>query len=187
MTCCAQLSTSGYATAIHQRFDPFGPNVANQVLALYPAGSYTNPEYALIAVDSDFRMTCEVRTLARAPPGSNRKPVWRYFYTHAFENDARLNAFRAFHTAELYFVFGNLGNVIGSSYTATAAEQTMSQDVMGYWTRFAVTGDPNRGVRVFWPTYDPNTNSMLQLDDNFAVMNGYHNAQCDYLVTLPQP
>ena len=132
-------------------------------------------------------MTCEARTLARALPGSNRKPVWRYLFTHAFENDPTLNASEAFHTAELYFVFGNFNQVFGRGYGPTQAELTLSQDVMGYWTRFAATGDPNGGGALVWPTYDPNTDGMLQIDDNFAAMNGYHNAQCDFLVTLPQP
>jgi len=181
------LTAAGYSTAIHQRFDPFGATVANQVLTLYPASAYTSPAYALIAVDSDFRMTCEARTLARALPGSNRKPVWRYLFTHAFENDPTLNASKAFHTAELYFVFGNFNQVFGRGYGPIQAELTLSQDVMGYWTRFAATGDPNGGGALVWPTYDPNTDGMLQIDDNFATMNGYHNAQCDFLVTLPQP
>jgi para-nitrobenzyl esterase len=82
------LDATGYAAAIHARFDPIGPTVANQVLTLYPAAAYDTPEYALIAVDSDYNMTCEVRNVARATAGANRKAVWRYFYTHRFENDA---------------------------------------------------------------------------------------------------
>ena len=49
------------------------------MLTLYPAAAYDTPEYALIAVDSDFQMTCEVRNVARAAAGASRKPVWRTF------------------------------------------------------------------------------------------------------------
>jgi para-nitrobenzyl esterase len=188
----APLDATGYATAIHNSFDPFGAGVANQVLTLYPAAAYDTPEYALIAVDSDFQMTCEVRTVARVAAGANRKPVWRYFYTHRFENDASLNAMRAFHTAELYFVFGNFSQISpafanANNYQPTPAEVTFTSDMMGYWTRFAATGNPNGAGAVPWPPYDPNTDAMLQLDDTFMPINGYHNPQCDYLVTLPQP
>lgn len=187
----AQLDATAYATAIHQRFDQFGTSVANQVLALYPASAYASPAYALIAVDTDFNFTCEVRTVARAAAAPNRKPVWRYFYTHAFENDPNLAPLGAFHTAELFFLFGNFNDGQqpggGVVYTPTPAELTFSQALMSYWMRFAATGNPN-GARGFaWPPYDPTTDSMLQLDDTFVPFNGYHNAQCDYLVTLPQP
>jgi len=72
-------------------------------------------------------------------------------------------------------------------YTPTPAELTFSQALMSYWTRFAATGNPNGAGGFAWPPYDPTTDSMLQLDDMFVQINGYHNPQCDYLVTLPQP
>jgi len=187
----AQLDDTAYATAIHQRFDQFGAGVANQVLSLYPAAAYTSPSYALIAVDSDFNMACEVRTVARATAGSNRSPVWRYFYTHAFENDPSLLPYGAFHTAELFFLFGNFndGQQAGGGivYTPSSADLAFSGAMMGYWTRFAATGNPNGAGAVQWPAYDPTTDSMFELDDTSASINGYHNSQCDYLVTLPQP
>jgi para-nitrobenzyl esterase len=186
------LTESQYEAALHSRFDSIGPTVAAQVLALYPAADYDTPEYALIAVDSDYNVTCEVRNAARAAAGANGKPIWRYFYTHRFENNAALNAQRAFHGSELYFVFDNLSVIDAryatvTDYVPTAAEITFAGDMMGYWTRFAATGNPNGMGAVAWPTYDPATDSMLQLDDTPVEINGYHNPQCDYLSTLPQP
>jgi para-nitrobenzyl esterase len=185
------MDATAYATAIHQRFDPFGAGVANQVLSLYPAAAYSTPGYALIAVDSDFNMNCEVRNVARVAPGANRPPVWRYFYTHAFENNAFLLPYGAFHTSELFFLFGNFNDGQqpggGVVYTPSQADLTFSQSLMGYWTRFAATGNPNGAGAVAWPPYDPLTDSMLQLDDTFAPINGYDDPQCDYLSTLPQP
>jgi para-nitrobenzyl esterase len=188
----APLDAAGYATAVHQRFDPLGAGVANQVLALYPAASYATPAYALIAVDGDYQLTCELRTAARAAiTAANHKPVWRYLYTHTFENDPNLAVFGAFHTAELFFLFGNFNDGLqpggGVVYNPSQADLTFSQALMGYWTRFAATGNPNGAGAVAWPEYDPNTDSMLELDDTFAPINGYHNPQCDYLTTLTQP
>jgi len=186
------LDATEYATAVHSRFDPFGAGVANQVLTLYPAAAYDTPEYALIAVDSDFQMTCEVRNVARIAAGANHKAVWRYFYTHRFENNASLNASRAFHTAELYFVFGNFSRISPAfanavNYQPTSAEVTFTSDMMGYWTRFAATGDPNGSGATQWLRYDATIDTMLKLDDMQMVIDGYHNPQCDYLSTLPQP
>lgn len=187
----AHMDAAAYAAAIHQRFDPFGAGVASQVLSLYPAAAYSSPAYALIAVDTDFNMTCEVRSGARAAAtAANHKPVWRYLYTKTFENDPNEVVYGAFHTAELFFLFGNFNDGQqpggGLVYTPSHADLTFSQSLMGYWTRFAATGDPNGGA-VAWPPYNPSTDSMLQLDDTFVAINGYDNPQCDYLTTLPQP
>ena len=188
----AQMDATAYATAIHQRFDPLGANVANNVLALYPASAYATPAYALIVVDTDFTYTCGARTVAReAATVANHKPVWRYFYTHAFANDPTELPYGAFHTAELFFLFGNFNDGQqpggGLVYTPSTADLTFSQAMMGYWSRFAATGNPNGAGAVAWPQYEPTTDSMLQLDETFVAINGYHNPQFDYLVTLPQP
>jgi len=182
------LDLPGYTAAIHQRFDPVGTGVADQVLSLYPAASYDSPFWALVAVDSDYQITCETRGTALAAAGANRKPVWRYIYTHRYENDFSLNGLRACHTCDLYFLFGNF-NPVGPipNYQPTPAELTFSHGLMGYWTRFAATGDPNGAGAVAWPHYDANTESMLQLDDTFVPINGYHVPQCTYLETLTQP
>jgi para-nitrobenzyl esterase len=182
----SQIDVTGYAAAIHQRFDPFGAGVANHVLSLYPAAAYSSPEYALIGVDTDYNMTCETRNIARAAAGPNRKPVWRYFYTHSMENDASLNAMRAYHSQEVTFVFGNFSG-LNVPYTPTTAELTLSNDMMGYWSRFAANGDPNGAGAVAWPQYDSSNDSMLEIDDSQVAINGYNNTQCDYLSTLPQP
>jgi para-nitrobenzyl esterase len=182
------IDLAAYTAAIHQRFDSVGAGVADQVLALYPAASYNSPFWALVAVDSDYQITCEAQGTARATAGTTRKPVWRYIYTHRYENDFSLNGLRACHTCDLYFLFGNF-NPVGPipNYMPTPAELTFSQSMMGYWTRFAATGDPNGGGAVAWPQYDASTEGILQLDDTFAPVNGYHVPQCTYLETLTQP
>jgi len=182
------IDLAGYAAAIHERFDPVGAGVADQVLSLYPAASYDSPYWALVAADSDYQITCETRGTARATTGANRKPVYRYIYTHRFENDISLAGLRAGHTGDLYFIFGNF-NPVGPipNYMPTPAEMTFSQALMGYWTRFAATGNPNGAGAVAWPQYDRNTEGMLQLDDIFVPVNGFHTPQCTYLETLTQP
>ena len=179
------LDEPGYETQVHAEYDPLGAGVANQILSLYPASSYDAPIYALIAVDSDSLLTCPTRETARAATGAGRPAVWRYLYVHRYENDATLNLYRAFHTAELFFVFGNIHPPSPDGYTPTAAEVTFAGQVMGYWTRFAATGNPNGAGAVQWPAYDATTDAMVQLDDTSMTINGYHNPQCDYLATLP--
>ena len=182
------MDVEGYRTAIRAEFDPFGPGTGNRVLELYPASAYDSPKYALIAVHSDFYVTDEVRTLARAAALGHDQPVWRYLFTHRFANDPDLNALRAFHMAELFFVFGNLENILGTQYTPTQAEIDLSTRMMRYWTQFAAYGNPNGLGPVEWRRYPGESETILQLDEPPGVLQGYHNRQCDFLSTLqPQP
>ena len=182
------LTDAAYAAAIHAQFDPILVGAGNQVLSLYPVADYTAPVYALIAAETDFSDITTVRAVARAASGSNRPPVWRYIYTHRYERDPALLAAGAFHGAELPFVFGSPQLIFGGPYTPSAAEDDFAVQMMGYWSRFTKTGDPNGPGAYPWPRYDAATDAMLQLDDTPATLkaiNGYHNAQCDYFSTLP--
>ena len=55
---------------------------------------------------------------------------------------------RAFHTAELYFAFGNLQTVLGSPYVPSAAEIELSNQLIDYWVNVAANGNPNGPHRV---------------------------------------
>jgi para-nitrobenzyl esterase len=186
-TASPPLTEAGYEAPLHADFDQFGSGVEAQVLAFYPSTAYDAPIYALIAAESDAFDITAVRSVARAAVRANGPPVWRYLYIHRFEADPTLNALRAFHGAELPFVFGNLEFILGSPYNPSTAEMAFAQQMMGYWSRFAKTGDPNGLGATAWPRYDRTTDAMLQLDDTPATLipiNGYHNPQCDYFSTL---
>ena len=64
-------------------------------------------------------------------------------------------------------------------HTPTPAEITFAGQMMGYWSQFAKTGNPNASGSTLWPRYDASMEGMLQLDDTQVAINGYHNAQCD--------
>jgi len=184
------LSDQDYRDRLHLQFDAVDPNAADQVYSLYPPFSpeYFAPYWALVAVHSDYYMTCKVCQIARATSGAQRPAVWRYFFTHAFENlfagGLRL---RAFHGAEVPFVFGNPQESFFGPYTPTAAEVTLSEEMMGYWARFSATGDPNGGGAVQWLPYENQNEKILQLDNIIVTIDGYHKDQCDYFATLPPP
>ena len=125
--------------------------------------------------------------MARVAAGHHK--VWRYLYTHRYENDPFLNSLRAFHGGELFFMFGNLSKIYYTEipYTPSADEVALSNRMMGYWTRFAATGDPNGDGDRPWPPYDAENDNIFQLDTTKRTINGYHNDRCDYLDSLPLP
>jgi para-nitrobenzyl esterase len=185
------LDTSGYAAKIHTQFDALAAGAGDTILSLYPAADYTNPNYALSAVESDLYYTRNTRNFARDVSGAPGRPVWRYLFTHRYENsapqDSFLTAARAFHGAETFFITGNF-QTLGTSviYSPSDAEIALSNDMMGYWVRLAATGDPNGSGAVPWLPYAAAGENILQLDDNIVTLaGGYRNAQCDFLTTLP--
>jgi para-nitrobenzyl esterase len=190
------LDGTGYAAAIHTQFDPLKAGSGNTIVSLYPATFDTTPRYTHIDVESDYSITRPTRDLARAVAavvGPLKQPVWRYLFTHQYENDPTgyLGPRRAFHTAELYFVSGNfhLVSYAGVPYTPSWGELTLSNEIMGYWSRFAATGDPNGAGAVQWLPYDTSENILqlgVQGGDTIANLpSGYRNTQCDFLSTLP--
>ena len=181
------LDPIGYAALVNAQF---GASAGGQLLTLYPANFDTTPRYTNIDVKTDYNYTWEVRNLARVASGAQRPPVWRYLFTHRYENDAYLNSLRAFHTAELNFVAGNFQEVYYTAlpYTPTLDEIALSNEIIGYWTHFAATGDPNGGDgAVAWLPYDATNESILRLDTPIGPLpgTGYRNPECDLLSTLP--
>ena len=124
------LDASGYAASVHTQFDALAAGAGDTILSLYPATDYTNPNYALNAVESDADYTCNTRNFARAVNGAQRPAVWRYLFTHTYEDDASLMAVRAFHVAELPFVSGNLetGALVNPYSPSGARDCTFQRD-----------------------------------------------------------
>ena len=184
------LDASGYAAAIHTQFDAIAPGAGDTILSLYPATDFTNPNYALDNVETDFWETRDTRNFARYVSGAQRAPVWRYLFTHTYENaapqDAPLSAARAFHGAETFFVTGNFQSVPTSvTYVPSSAELALSNAMMDYWVALATSGDPNGAGAVPWLPYDAASENVQQLDDNIVTLvGGYRSAQCDFLTTL---
>jgi len=179
------IDENGFDSAIHAEFDSLlTTSGSNNVVSLYPASTILDaPVWQLIAVDSDLAVggTCAYREVARAAVGVSGAPVWRYIYTHTFEsNDPNVTPYRSFHSAEKYFVFGDPSFADPGNYTPTPAEFALSGQIMGYWTRFAATGNPNGAQATAWPAYDATTDPMLQIDDLSVQINGYRTQQCDF-------
>ena len=152
----------------------FGAAFAQQVLAAYPAASYPTPRDALVAIVSDDLMHCPTRRAARAARTGQSEPVWRYLWTHLPESGPWV-AYGAAHGSEVPFVFHTVDD-----FGPPADELALSDAVIGYWTRFAATGDPNGEGAFAWPGYDAATDSYLALDVEAAAGAGVHAATCDF-------
>jgi para-nitrobenzyl esterase len=108
--------------------------------------------------------------------------IKNYLYRFALTVNAPLAqlANKSFHSAEIPYVFGNsypLGNV-------PAEKAPFSRTLMGYWTRFAKTGDPNGGGAPTWAPYDNTTHVHLNLADPIVEGNDLATG-CDFWESIP--
>jgi len=147
------------------------PAGADRVLKIYAPERFGSPKQAFDALVTDVVFTCPARRAARALQA--KKPhVYRFVFAHA--RDATLGAT---HGSELPFVFGTVKQ-------PSADEAALARAMVGYWTRFAHTGDPNGRDAPAWLPYAPNTDVYLELAPRIATRANVDSAGCDLLDTL---
>jgi para-nitrobenzyl esterase len=130
------VSLSDYEFWISSEFG----DAASEVLDHYPAASYSSPQEAMARVVGDGQFVCEARRLARIISSAPSGRV--YLYSYEYEIDT-LALDHVNHGVETNILFGNnYAPPIFPSYTLTAADLNLHSAMMGYWARFAATGDP---------------------------------------------
>ena len=160
-----------------------GPPLGSQIRSLYPASAYDALAWSTVTAVTDVKRGCPTRRLANTV--SQGAPVWRYLYTHTYENDPSFAQFRAAHVFEEQFLWGE--DVFGAGYVLSPTEQLLSRRMTDYWTNFAKTGDPSGPGLPTWPQYNSVTEPTLTLDDQIGVVNNYHDQQCALLDTITNP
>ena len=93
----------------------------------------------------------------------------------------------AAHSTELQYVFGKVPLLdITPSYKP--GQFALSAQMMGYWTRFAATGNPNSGGVPQWPRFGGATPQLQELipkataPQTEAAFAGFH--QCAFWATI---
>jgi para-nitrobenzyl esterase len=62
----------------------------------------------------------------------------------------------------------------------TAEDEKLSEEMMGYWTRLAKTGDPNGEGAYQWPPYNVEGDQHLVLNIPFQVGQHLRQEWCDF-------
>ena len=144
--------------------------------------SYLYARWAEVDVITDAVFTCPARRIARAVAGSQSQPVYRYQFTHIYTVSALL-AMRAFHGAELPFVFQSFG-VLG--ILPTGGELGLSQAMQRYWAAHAASGQPAATGSPAWAAYVPAIDNALVLDTEITTTAGIKSKQCDFWDALSE-
>lgn len=131
----------------------FGAKVGAQVLAKYPLSGYRSPDLAYSAVFTDSSFSCPALGADALAAGSG-------VYGYEFSDPNPPNDFGikftfplgAAHSTELQYVFGRIP-VFDSAPPFKPAQLALSNQFIGYWTRFAASGNPNGRGAPRWPKF----------------------------------
>jgi para-nitrobenzyl esterase len=120
---------------------------------------------------TDVYFTCPTRIAARLMARAGA-PVYRYQFSRVLPGGESLGAY---HGAEIGYVFGNKLAWLPNQ----PIDDTISDVMMGYWTRFAATGDPNGGKAPRWAPDTSERPVSLELGPTVAPVTGLKGAACD--------
>jgi para-nitrobenzyl esterase len=164
------VTEADYKAAVDALWDGFGPFIWG---VFYPLANYPiippipgdpspSPGIALGASGTDGIFSCPARNADQS--------LSKFVTTYTYEfNDENAPGFfpgvnfptGAYHFSEVQYLFNVFGTPSSSLFTP--AQQALSNTMIGYWTNFAMTGDPNFAEAPFWPQYDPATDEFQSL------------------------
>lgn len=145
---------------------------AAEVERLYPAATDADVQQAVEALMGDGFVATVRRNARSMLPLST--PVYLYQFVRQGPV-ARRTGLGAFHASELPYVFGTMPERMPFA----PDERQLSEAMMGYWTRFARTGDPNGDGTQEWPGYTLADDNHLVLDWPISAGQHLRQAQCD--------
>ncbi|HUT52391.1 MAG TPA: carboxylesterase/lipase family protein [bacterium] len=159
----------------------FSADEVTAALELYPLSAYDGrPGKAFGKMFTDASIACPT-CLGVQAVAEQQTDV--YYYRFDYDEMRLGKMIGALHSMEIPFVFGSLdGSGYGRLYNRRniGPAQELSRVVMGYWTNFAKTGDPNGPGLPEWPRYDTSTRNLLVLDTNIHIEQAGVDARCAF-------
>jgi para-nitrobenzyl esterase len=142
----------------------YPPGFGSIVLLVYPFASYPSAGVALAASETDVTFACPERNAVR----SLSQFVPTYAYEFNDENAPDLFdpvptfPLGTYHFAEVQYLFDLDVRFTGFN-PFTPDQQQLSNTMIGYWTQFATTGNPNYAGAPTWSPYDSGTDQFQSL------------------------
>lgn len=127
----------------------------------------------LIAVITDAMFRVPMIRGAEAKANTKQAPV--YLYNFVWNAPAEGGRWRAPHTIDIPFAFGNTDK--STSLNGTGPEpMEVSRHLMAAFVAFARTGNPNNPRMPAWRPYDSETRATMTIDLQCQVVNDFHGA-----------
>jgi para-nitrobenzyl esterase len=167
----ANATQATFLDQVHKRYGA----LADEFLKLYPAGSEEQAKEAHYESSRDAGMGWEMRTWVRAQGKSGKAPAYLYYFTR-IPPSPMSDRLRAYHAAEIQYVFGNLR--AGRSWEDK--DRAVSDAMSSYWVNFATTGNPNGKGLAKWPGYDAKSDPLMEFGDKIEVQHNINKAGLDF-------
>jgi para-nitrobenzyl esterase len=177
------MTQQEYETAVKALF----PQDSAAVLKQYPVTAPLSPAQTFAELLGDMAFICSTRMTAGAAVAAGVK-VRQYHFTvkpsasiFQWLGAALVTFLGSFHSSEIPFVF-HFQSLLS---TLNAQEQELSKKMMGYWTRFAASADPNATGEVNWPLYDKAGDRHIRLSlPSVGTGSGLKKQKCDFWIPL---
>jgi len=160
-----------FTTGVHQRYGA----QADQMLKIYPAATDEEAIHSFYAAFRDQSFGWEMRTWARMASKTGHKPAYLYYFSRR-PPGPQSERLRAFHAAEIAYVFGTF--VWPFPWEDT--DKKLSDAITSYWVNFAATGDPNGQSLPKWPVYKATDDQALEFGDQIAVHANVNKVGLDF-------
>lgn len=148
------------------------PEVKEQIAAAYPAADYADLNERWAAVHTDESFTYPMRAWARHMQ-TVKSDAYLYFFTWHPPIPQR-DTYKAFHAAEIGYVFGDL-TMWGAK--PVAADYALSDVMMNVWTAFAKTGNPNVAELPRWRAFTATNENYMEFGDKLQTGSKLRMAQ----------
>ncbi|MDA7874221.1 carboxylesterase family protein [Rhodopirellula sp.] len=161
-------SVQEHRKAIGSRF----PEQLAEVLEVYGVDDESGIRDSVVQEITDVWFVRPTREYLRAMQ-AGKSPVWMYHFTRDSRSWPWL---KAAHAAEIPYVFNTLDET-----KIDDVDRAIASAMIGYWTQFARSGDPNAEGMVTWPPYDQQTDQHLEIGDELKSGHGLRAEACDLM------
>lgn len=141
----------------------FGP-LPPAILAAYPHATDDAAREARLDLERDLRFGWDMWAWARLQATSGHNAVYYYSFRQRppFPAGSVYEGWGASHFAELWYVFDHLNQ---APWRWSASDRKLSKQMVGYWTNFARSGNPNGQGLPPWPAYTMKDSRVLYLGE----------------------
>jgi para-nitrobenzyl esterase len=167
----ANMKALVFTMGVHQRYGDH----ADQMLKIYPAASDEEAVRSFYSAYRDQAFGWEMRTWARAATKTGHQPAYLYYFSHR-PPGPQSEKLRAFHAAEIAYVFGTFP----WPFPWEDADRKLSDAMISYWVNFAATGNPNGDGLPKWPAYNAGEDQSLEFGDQIMVRANINKAGLDF-------